>query len=287
MGPGAQAGASGPQFWVNYVGKGAYTPELFVREARALGFSRRISPTHFYKVNRNDYVIFATWRGIGSKGKKSPSNGIARVFAIGVVTGFAIALQGKGLGDIDRIEAWAKEKLRDPEVSKDKETVELLNRLLQLISEVRPELLVAIGSPGATVERGCGSYVTHSVSEKTMDGVREIMEIAARLGQVVKIATFIEGRLLPINVSFEVAGVPFTRSVLKAPDKVVTLVKKAIADYVKGYESSKDRAAQEALELSERIKAMADALYTDYLGLKRRTAEEKKALLSKYSQGVK
>ena len=175
---------------IHYIGQRVYSISSFINEASKYGVSRALPKGIVKGFKAGDRILLAVWKRGGGKDRKS---GTAVVFGYMVVEGINV---DSGVADI------VKKGLN----------------------------VVSYSSGGFMVERGCGSYrvtSTMTVSNSIGEIVDKVTEVEREKG--VKIKVFLEGRFVPFEQFFEVADVPFSRSIVyvdvgKVPKDVVDKV---------------------------------------------------------------
>ena len=200
--------------WLHYIGKGLYTIESFVREAKKYGVSRAIPLQMLKKLNWGDKIYLA--QSLSKVETDAKNEVVAKVF---------------GYFRVESVQLSASDKLKS-EVYGDE--------------RVRAKV---VDSGGYTVQRACGSYEVGSiaVTNANLSTVAEVIkEKENELGEKAKV--FVCGELVLIE-PIEITA-PFTRSLVRVNiDESKLVVKKTLK-----IESKREKAVVHVKDYKRRLR---------------------------------
>lgn len=199
--------------WISYVGKGAYSEELFIKEASALGFSRNVSPWHFVQIHYNDLVFFARWKESEmaklsklETGKQNvQSDGVATIFGVGVVRYWEVRVDWQM---VEMFKNRLNEILEDPQA--DDVAKENARKALTLIYQF--ENSIERLDKAIPITRGCGSYAITGVSNMPFEDFRKLVKAALIYGFTSAFKLAIAGPFWPFSIRLSFRA-PFSRSI--------------------------------------------------------------------------
>ena len=220
--------------WLHYIGKGLYTIESFVREAKKYGVSRAIPLQMLKKLNWGDKIYLA--QNLSKVEMDEKNVVVAKVF---------------GYFRVESVQLNASDKLKS-EIHNDE--------------KVRAKI---VDSGGFTVHRACGSYEVSSiaVTNANLSTLAEVIrEKEKELGEKAKV--FVCGELVLIE-PIEIPA-PFTRSLVKVNiDESKLVVKKTLkieSKRKKAVVHVKDYKRRLRLNKTERMKLLNRSLEEFGLG---------------------